>query len=103
MRNDGIGMGERGFTLAKFLVELVVRVDDKCLLESLEGVALGLEYFHGGVRVHGRIVWAQGSAHFCLSFRPRERSGKRGALYVSCSFTTRKMHAYFEQAEPPSG
>jgi len=94
-------MGEGGLTLAEFLVELVIRVDDERLLESLEGLALGLEYFHDGSGCTVSIVWAQGSAHFCLSFRPRELSGKRGAFYVSCSFTTRKMHAYFEQVEPP--
>ena len=38
---------ERGLTLAKLLVELVVRVDDERLLESFEGMALGLEDFHG--------------------------------------------------------
>ena len=48
MRDAAIGMGERGLTLAEFFVELVVRVDDERLLESLEGLALGLEYFHDG-------------------------------------------------------
>ncbi len=48
IRNTVIGMGERGVTLAEFLVKLVVRVDDERLLESLEGLALGLEYFHDG-------------------------------------------------------
>ena len=30
-------------------MELVVRVDDEGLLESLEGLALGLEDFHNGI------------------------------------------------------
>jgi hypothetical protein len=50
IRNDAIGMAAIGLTLAEFLVELVVRVDDERLLESLEGMALRLEYFHGAVR-----------------------------------------------------
>lgn len=57
IRNAVIGMGQRGLTLAKFLVELVVRVDDERLLESLEGLALGFEYFHDGqstIRWFGR-------------------------------------------------
>ena len=48
IRDAAIGMGERGLTLAEFFVELVVRVDNEGLLESLEGLALGLEYFHDG-------------------------------------------------------
>lgn len=95
IRNAVIGMGEGGLTLAKFLVELVVRVDDERLLEGLEGLALGLEYFHDGSE-YNPMVWAQATAHFCLSFRPRELSGKRRAFYAPCSFTTSKMHAYFE-------
>ena len=57
IRNAAIGMGEGGLTLAEFLVELVVRVDDERLLESLESLALGLEYFHDGSG-YNPMVWA---------------------------------------------
>jgi len=47
IRDDAIGMAGE-LTLAEFLVELVVRVDGERLLESLEGVALRVEYLHDG-------------------------------------------------------
>jgi hypothetical protein len=76
IRYGAMGMGKKGLTLAKFLVELIVRVDDERLLESLEGMAFGLEYFHDGTECNRELVVGRKGLPIsvCLSQDPLARS-----------------------------